>query len=117
MAHNGILFLDEIAEFSQNAIETLRQPIETKNITIARANFHLTYPAAFWLIAAMNPCKCGFLYEDEKKCSMAPNCGFKYTQKISGPIWDRFDMMIHVENTKTSDFFSQIKMNRKKVKT
>ncbi|WP_341764276.1 YifB family Mg chelatase-like AAA ATPase [Candidatus Tisiphia endosymbiont of Beris chalybata] len=96
LAHNGVLFLDELPEFPSNVIESLRQPIETGEILIARANSHIKYPANFQLIAAMNPCKCGYLSDPYKACSKAPKCGSDYQMKISGPIMDRFDLHIEV---------------------
>ncbi|QEK39877.1 YifB family Mg chelatase-like AAA ATPase [Candidatus Sneabacter namystus] len=95
LAHNGILFLDELPEFPQTTIDALRQPLEKKEILISRASFHVTYPANFQLIAAMNPCKCGYLGDIAKQCTRAPTCGKTYMSKISGPILDRFH--IHIE--------------------
>jgi magnesium chelatase family protein len=96
LAHNGVLFLDELPEFPSNVIESLRQPIETGEILIARANSHIKYPANFQLIAAMNPCKCGYLADAAKACSKAPKCANDYQIRISGPIIDRFDLHIEV---------------------
>lgn len=96
LAHNGVLFLDELPEFPSQVIEALRQPIETKEVLISRANSHVKYPANFQLIAAMNPCKCGYLGNDEKSCHKAPKCGQDYQMKISGPILDRFDIYVEV---------------------
>ncbi|WP_375318707.1 YifB family Mg chelatase-like AAA ATPase [Candidatus Tisiphia endosymbiont of Oplodontha viridula] len=96
LAHNGVLFLDELPEFPPNVIESLRQPIETGEILIARSNSHIKYPANFQLIAAMNPCKCGYLSDPHKACSKAPKCGSDYQMRISGPIMDRFDLHINV---------------------
>lgn len=95
LAHNGVLFLDELPEFPTNVIDALRQPLETKEVLIARANSHIHYPANFQLIAAMNPCKCGYMYDDARACAKSPRCGVDYQMKISGPILDRFD--IHIE--------------------
>jgi magnesium chelatase family protein len=95
LAHNGILFLDELPEFPPSVIESLRQPIETAEVLISRANAHVKFPANFQLIAAMNPCKCGYLDDASKACNKAPICGENYQMKISGPIMDRFD--IHIE--------------------
>ncbi|CAK8163406.1 magnesium chelatase family protein [Candidatus Xenohaliotis californiensis] len=94
MAHNGILFLDEFPEFSIAAINSLRQPLETKMVTITRVEAQAIYPADFMLIAAMNPCKCGYLYDKKKKCSKAPKCALNYINKIHGPILDRIDMCV-----------------------
>ena len=97
LAHLGILFLDELPEFSSQVLDSLRAPLESGKITISRANDHVTYPANFQLIAAMNPCKCGFFYDKEKRCNKAPICGQNYSSKISGPILDRIDIVINVE--------------------
>lgn len=95
LAHNGILFLDELPEFPRQVLDSLRQPLETKEVSISRVNSHITYPANFQLIAAMNPCKCGYLSEPSRACSRAPKCGTEYQNKLSGPLLDRFD--IHIE--------------------
>ncbi len=98
LAHNGILFLDELPEFNNNVIESLRQPMETGEILIARASNHIKYPAQFQLIAAMNPCKCGYLNDNHRVCTKAPACASIYQSKISGPILDRFDLHVEVNN-------------------
>ena len=105
LAHNGILFLDELPEFQRSTIEALRQPLETNEITISRAKEHITYPANIQLIAAMNPCKCGYYGDPNKQCSKAPKCALEYRNRISGPILDRFDMVIYVNNIKMSELF------------
>ncbi len=104
LAHNGILFLDELPEFQKSTIDSLRQPLETHEITIARAKEHITYPANIQLIAAMNPCKCGYYNQPEKQCTKAPKCALEYRNKISGPILDRFDIIIYVNCIKISQF-------------
>lgn len=96
LAHNGVLFLDELPEFPPNVIESLRQPIETGEVLISRSGSHTRYPANFQLVAAMNPCKCGYLSDPYKACAKAPKCGSDYQMKISGPILDRFDLHIEV---------------------
>jgi magnesium chelatase family protein len=96
LAHNGILFLDELAEFPRQVLDSLRQPIENGNISIARVQSHVNYPANFQLIAAMNPCRCGYLADAAKACSKAPNCGRDYQAKISGPLIDRMDIVVNV---------------------
>lgn len=106
LAHNGVLFLDELPEFPQNVIESLRQPIETGEVLISRANSHIKYPANFQLIAAMNPCKCGYLSDVHKMCSKAPKCGDDYQMKISGPIMDRFDLHIEVGGSESYNYES-----------
>ncbi|PYD77166.1 YifB family Mg chelatase-like AAA ATPase [Novacetimonas pomaceti] len=97
LAHRGVLFLDEFPEFSRHALETLRQPLETGSITIARAAAHVTYPARFQLVAAMNPCRCGYLGDAAQECRKAPRCGEDYQARISGPLLDRMDMCVRVE--------------------
>jgi magnesium chelatase family protein len=96
LAHHGILFLDELPEFPSVVLDALRQPIENREVLIARANSHVKFPANFQLIAAMNPCKCGYLTDVERACGKAPRCGQDYQMKISGPILDRFDLHIEV---------------------
>jgi magnesium chelatase family protein len=104
LAHRGVLFLDELPEFSRQTLESLRQPLEIGKITIARASNHVTYPAKIQLIAAMNPCRCGYLGVPEKECGLAPKCGRDYLRKISGPLLDRIDIFIDVPDVKLSDF-------------
>jgi magnesium chelatase family protein len=96
LAHNGVLFLDELAEFPRQVLDALRQPLETGNISISRVNSHITYPANFQLIAAMNPCRCGYLGDIARQCKKAPICGQDYQNKISGPLLDRIDISINV---------------------
>jgi magnesium chelatase family protein len=110
LAHRGVLFLDELPEFSRAALESLRQPLETGNISIARANSHVTYPARIQLIAAMNPCRCGYLGIAGKECNLAPKCGKDYLRKISGPLLDRIDLFVDVPDV-TIDDFAQNKGN------
>ena len=98
LAHNGILFLDELPEFSSAALDSLRQPLETGKVSVARANGHITYPAKFQLVAAMNPCKCGHFGEPDCECALAPLCAQKYQNRISGPLYDRIDLTVSVEN-------------------
>ena len=105
LAHKGVLFLDELPEFSRSALESLRQPLESGEITIARANNHVTYPAKIQLIAAMNPCRCGYLGVEGKECSRAPRCGSEYLRKISGPLLDRIDIYIDVPEVRVQDFY------------
>ncbi|MEO1017682.1 MAG: YifB family Mg chelatase-like AAA ATPase [Pseudomonadota bacterium] len=96
LAHKGVLFLDELPEFSRSVLEALRQPLESGKVTIARANGHATYPSRFQLIAAMNPCRCGYIEDPAAACSKAPKCAADYQNRISGPIFDRIDMHIEV---------------------
>ena len=97
LAHNGVLFLDELPEFKRAVLEVMRQPLESRHITISRARFSIDYPASFMLIAAMNPCPCGFHNHPEKECTCSPGVVQKYLSKISGPLLDRIDL--HVEVT------------------
>jgi magnesium chelatase family protein len=108
LAHNGILFLDELPEFSSVVIEALRQPLETKEVMISRSGAHIKFPANFQLIAAMNPCKCGYLNDAAKACSRAPVCARNYQSKISGPILDRFDLHIEVGNSDNQFVYDHI---------
>lgn len=96
LAHNGVLFMDEFPEFSRTVLETLRQPIETGEVVVARANAHIKYPCRFMLVAAANPCKCGYLYDPARACSRAPICDEDYMGRISGPLMDRFDLRVEV---------------------
>lgn len=96
LAHNGVLFMDEFPEFPRMVLETLRQPIETGEIMVARANAHIRYPCRFLLIAAANPCKCGYLPDPARACAKVPHCGEDYLGRISGPLMDRFDLRVEV---------------------
>jgi magnesium chelatase family protein len=97
LAHNGVLFLDELPEYKRTVLEVMRQPMEGRTVTISRAKFTVDYPASFMLIAAMNPCPCGYYNHPEKECVCAPGLVQKYLNKISGPLLDRIDL--HVEVT------------------
>lgn len=97
LAHNGVLFLDELPEFKRSALEVMRQPMEERKVTISRAKVSLDFPASFMLIASMNPCPCGFYNHPEKDCTCPPGAVQKYLNKISGPLLDRIDL--HVEVT------------------
>ena len=103
LAHNGVLFLDELPEFPRVVIDSLRQPLEEGKINISRANYHVTYPAKFQLIAAMNPCRCGFLGDAERACNKAPRCGSDYQSKISGPFMDRIDIYLEVNTSSINE--------------
>jgi magnesium chelatase family protein len=96
LAHNGVLFMDEFPEYPRSVLETLRQPIETGDVVVARANAHVRYPCRFMLIAAANPCKCGHLTDPARACGRAPQCGEDYLGRISGPLMDRFDLRVDV---------------------
>ncbi len=106
LAHNGVLFMDEFPEFPRPVLETLRQPIETGDVVVSRANAHARYPARFMLLAAANPCKCGYLGDAERACGRAPDCGKDYMGKISGPLLDRFDLRIEVPAVAVADLSS-----------
>ena len=103
LAHNGVLFMDEFPEFPRTVLETLRQPIETGEVMVARANAHVKYPCRFMLVAAANPCKCGYLSDPARACARVPACGADYMGRISGPLMDRFDLRIEVPPVAFSD--------------
>ncbi len=103
LAHNGVLFLDEMPEFSRMTLESLRQPLETGTVSIARANAHITYPANFQLIGAMNPCRCGDVDGVTQFCKRGEKCAIEYQAKISGPMYDRFDIFITVPAVSVHD--------------
>lgn len=106
LAHNGILFLDELPEFQRQTMEALRQPLEDRCITISRAKEHITYPANIQLVAAMNPCKCGYFGIQNKECSKAPVCAKEYLNKISGPVLDRFDIVLRINNVANTELLT-----------
>ena len=103
LAHNGVLFMDEFPEFPRAVLETLRQPIETGEIVVARANAHVKYPCRFLLVAAANPCKCGYMTDPSRACARVPICGDDYLGRISGPLMDRFDLRVEVPPVAYSD--------------
>jgi len=103
LAHNGVLYLDEFPEYNRNLIETLRQPLEDGTITVARAKQTVTYPSSFTLIASMNPCPCGNYGSKDRECNCSPAQIHKYLSKISGPIMDRIDIHVEVDNIAYSD--------------
>jgi len=103
LAHQGVLFLDELPEFTRQALESLRQPLESGKAVVARATAHVTYPARFQLIAAMNPCRCGYLDDAALACSRAPRCAADYQARISGPLFDRIDLHVDVPTVSAAD--------------
>ncbi len=113
LAHNGVLFLDELPEFKRTVLEVMRQPLEDRKVTIARARASVDYPASFMLIAAMNPCPCGYYNHPEKECVCGPGVVQKYLSKVSGPLLDRIDL--HVEVTPVN--FEELSSTRKTEKS
>ena len=109
LAHNGVLFLDELPEFRRDALEVMRQPLEDGKVTIARTNATLTYPCNLMLIASMNPCKCGFLGDSKRKCTCTPNQINQYRSKISGPLLDRIDIQVEVASVEYDDLNNEQK--------
>lgn len=107
LAHHGVLFLDEFNEFQNRVMEALRQPIEDKKVMIARAASVMTFPADFTLVAAMNPCKCGFQGDPDKNCTCSVADIQKYARKVSGPILDRIDLQVYINRIKNTEFFSK----------
>ena len=103
LAHLGVLFLDELPEFARATLEALRQPIESGRVMVARANAHVTYPARFQLVAAMNPCRCGHLDDPSLACGRAPKCAADYQVRISGPMFDRIDLHVDVPAVAAGD--------------
>src|SRR5690606_29719143 len=126
LAHHGVLFLDELPEFKRSVLEVMRQPLESRNITISRAKFSVNYPASFMLIAAMNPCPCGYYNHPEKECICGSATVHRYLNKISGPLLDRIDLHVEVtpvafselvisKNTETSDIRRQRVVRSQKI--
>ncbi len=103
LAHLGVLFLDELPEFQRAVLDSLRQPLETGTVSVARANAHVTFPARVQLIAAMNPCRCGHLGDAALACSRAPRCAADYQTKVSGPLLDRIDLHVEVQAVSAAD--------------
>lgn len=106
LAHNGILFLDELPEFRRDSLEVLRQPLEDGNVTISRVNATLTYPCNIMLIASMNPCKCGYFGDSRRQCTCTPTQINRYRSRISGPLLDRIDIQVEVSNVDYEDLSS-----------
>ncbi len=103
LAHLGVLFLDELPEFQRAVLDSLRQPLETGEVSVARANAHVTFPANVQLVAAMNPCRCGHLGDPALACSRAPRCAADYQSKVSGPLLDRIDLHVEVDPVSARD--------------
>jgi magnesium chelatase family protein len=103
LAHLGVLFLDELPEFARAVLDSLRQPIESGEAVVARANAHVKYPARFQLVAAMNPCRCGYLSDPARGCGRAPKCELDYQAHISGPLFDRIDLHLDVASVSAAD--------------
>ena len=103
LAHLGVLFLDELPEFQRGVLDSLRQPMETGEAVVARANAHVRYPARFQLVAAMNPCRCGYLSDPSQACGRAPKCGGDYQARLSGPLLDRIDIQVEVNSVSAQD--------------
>lgn len=103
LAHHGVLFLDELPEFARATLEALRQPLESGKAVVSRANAHFTYPSRVQLIAAMNPCRCGYLSDASRACSRAPKCALDYQSKISGPLFDRIDLHLELPEISAAD--------------
>ncbi len=103
LAHLGVLFLDELPEFPRQVLESLRQPLETGRIVVARAKAHVTYPSRVQLVAAMNPCRCGYLSDAARACTRAPKRAAEYQSKISGPLFDRIDLHVDVPDVTAAD--------------
>jgi magnesium chelatase family protein len=117
LAHNGVLFLDELPEFKRTVLEVMRQPMEEGEVTISRARISVDYPARFMLIASMNPCPCGYYTHEEKECVCGPGVVKKYLSKISGPLLDRIDLHVEVTPVSYDELASQApsKSNSKEI--
>src|SRR5215203_6755907 len=103
LAHYGVLFLDELPEFQRQVLDSLRQPLETGEVSVARANAHVTFPARVQLVAAMNPCRCGHLGDPALGCIRAPKCAADYQARVSGPLLDRIDLHVEVAGVSAAD--------------
>jgi len=112
LAHNGVLFLDELPEFKRSVLEVMRQPLEDRTVIISRAKLSVEYPASFMLIASMNPCPCGFFNHPEKECICAPGVVQKYLSKISGPLMDRIDLHVEVTPVNFSELTSTLEAEK-----
>lgn len=111
LAHLGVLFLDELPEYPRSTLESLRQPLEDKKIAVSRASSHVTYPADFMLVATMNPCPCGFYGDSSKECTCTSNQILAYQKRLSGPLLDRIDLVVHVSRVPNETLLDNISMN------
>jgi magnesium chelatase family protein len=109
LAHNGVLFLDELPEFKRTVLEVMRQPIEERRVSISRAKVAVDFPASFMLIASMNPCPCGFYNHPEKPCTCPPGAVHKYLNKVSGPLLDRIDLHVEVTPVQFDELNKEVK--------
>lgn len=112
LAHNGVLYLDELPEFSRSALEVLRQPLEDRTIVISRAKYRVEYPASFMLVASMNPCPCGYYNHPTKECHCTPTTIERYLGRVSGPLMDRFDIQCEIQPVGFDDMSSEVKGER-----
>lgn len=112
LAHNGVLYLDELPEFSRSALEVLRQPLEDRTIVISRAKYRVEYPASFMLVASMNPCPCGYYNHPTKECHCTPTTIERYLGRVSGPLMDRFDIQCEIQPVGFDDMSSELKGER-----
>lgn len=115
LAHNGVLFLDELPEFKRSVLEVMRQPMEDRFVTISRARFTVDFPASFVLVASLNPCPCGFFNHPTKNCTCAPGVVQKYLNKVSGPLMDRIDLHVEVTPLPIEDFSSEEQSEKSEV--
>lgn len=115
LAHNGVLFLDELPEFKRTVLEVMRQPLEERRVTISRAKFTVEYPASFMLVASMNPCPCGYFNHPEKECTCGPGVVQKYLSKVSGPLLDRIDLHVEVTPVNFSALASNVNSEKSEI--
>ena len=111
LAHTGVLFLDEIPEYPRSVLEALRQPLEDRKIEVSRANAHVTYPADFMLVATMNPCPCGYFGDKAKECTCSSSQIIAYQKRLSGPLMDRIDLVVHVSRVTNESLLNTDSLN------